>query len=288
MQLFDSHAHLESPRFDPDREQVIARAISVGVTRVLSCGSDLATSEAEVMLARQHQGVYAAIGIHAHEASSALRQTPDKPQSLELDERAFERLREMAMERGVVAVGEIGLDYHYDFSPREAQRLVLARQLALAGELGLPVILHNRESDEDLRRAVEAAPRSLRGVLHCFLADQKMADWALARGLYIGVAGPITFEKVRHLPDIVRRVPLDRLLIETDAPYLTPRPKRGQVLLPHTVNEKQDLSGGQRNEPAFVRYVAERLAEVLGLPLDELAHRTTENACRLFRISQDC
>jgi len=170
-----------------------------------------------------------------------------------------------------VAVGEIGLDYHYDFSPREAQRLVLARQLALAGELGLPVILHNRESDEDLRRAVEAAPRSLRGVLHCFLADQKMADWALARGLYIGVAGPITFEKVRHLPNIVRRVPLDRLLVETDAPYLAPHPKRGQ-----------------RNEPAFVRYVAERLAEILGLPLEELAQRTTENACRLFRISQDC
>jgi TatD DNase family protein len=267
MQLFDSHAHLESPRFDPDREQVIARACSAGVTRMLSCGSDLATSEAEVLLSRQHQGIYAAVGIHAHEASSALRQEPDKQKGLELDEQAFERLREMAMQRGVVALGEIGLDYHYDFSPREAQRLVLARQLALAVELDLPVVLHNREADHDLRRLVEAAPRPLCGVLHCFLADQEMAHWALARGFYIGVAGPITFEKVRHLPDIVRRIPLDRLLIETDAPYLTPRPKRGQ-----------------RNEPALVRYVAERLAEILGLPLENLAQRTTENACQLFGI----
>jgi len=268
MQLFDSHAHLESHKFAHDRDQVVARAHSAGVTRVLSCGSDLPTGEAEVALAREYQGVFAAVGIHAHEAHTALHQAPGQKGGLELDERVWERLRQLAGLPGVVAIGEIGLDYHYDFSPREAQRLVLARQLALAGELDLPVVLHNREADQDLRRLVEAAPRPSRGVLHCFLADQEMADWALARGLYIGVAGPITFEKVRHLPDIVRRVPLDRLLVETDAPYLAPYPKRGQ-----------------RNEPAFVRYVAERLAGILGLPLDELAQRTTENAYRLFGIS---
>ena len=285
MQLFDSHTHLESRKFELDRDEVIARAYSAGVTRLLTCGSDLPTSEAEVSLAQKHQGLYAAVGVHAHQASTAMRETAGKKGNLELDEWTFERLKGMARLPGVVAIGEIGLDYHYDFSPREVQRAVLERQLALACELELPVILHNRESDDDLRRSVEAAPRSLRGVLHCFLADQGMADWALARGLYIGVAGPITFENVRHLPDIVRQIPLDRLLIETDSPYLAPHPRRGQVLLPHTVNEKQNLSGGRRNEPAFVRYVAERLAEILGLPLDELARRTTENACRLFDLS---
>ena len=147
------------------------------------------------------------------------------------------------------------------------QRAVLARQLELAHALGLPVILHNRQSDQDLQQIVDAAPGPLRGVLHCFLANQPMADWALARGLYIGVAGPITFKNVRHLPEIVRRVPLDRLLIETDCPYLAPHPKRGQ-----------------RNEPAYVRYVAEGLAAVLGLSPNEMAGRATENACRLLGI----
>jgi len=284
MELFDSHNHLESRQFDADRDQVIARAQSAGVTRLLTCGSDLSTSEAEIALARVYKGVYAAVGIHAHQARTVVRRGPNEKGGLELDEGAFERLERLAKSPGVVAIGEIGLDYHYDFSPCEAQRAVLERQLALASELSLPVILHNRESDDDLRRVVEAAPRSLCGVLHCFLADQEMADWALARGLYIGIAGPITFANVRHLPDIVRRIPLERLLIETDAPYLRPRPWRGHVLPFPTNSEKRD-SGGQRNEPALVRYVAERLAEILGLPLEELARRTTENACRLFGLS---
>lgn len=266
MQFFDSHCHLEARSFDPDRDQVIARAEGAGVTRLLSCGSDLPTSEAEVALARRYRGLYAAVGIHAHEARTAVRTSATGERQPELDESAFGRLEKLARSPGVVAIGEIGLDYHYDFSPREVQCAVLGRQLALACELNLPVILHNRESDDDLRRAVEAAPRSLRGVLHCFLADQEMADWALARGLYIGIAGPITF--VRHLPDIVRRIPLERLLVETDAPYLAPHPHRGQ-----------------RNEPALVRHVAERLAEILVLPPEELARRTTENACRLFGLS---
>lgn len=268
MQLFDSHCHLEARPFDPDRDHVIARALSAGVTRLLSCGSDLATSEAEIALARRYRGLYAAVGIHAHEAKTAVRKSSQGENCLELDGSTFRRLEQLASSPGVVAIGEIGLDYHYDFSPRDVQRAVLERQLILACELDLPVILHNRESDTDLRRIVEAAPRSVRGVLHCFLADQEMADWALARGLYIGIAGPITFESVRHLPDIARRIPLDRLLIETDAPYLAPRPHRGR-----------------RNEPAFVRHVAERLAEILGLSLEDLARRTTENACRLFGLS---
>jgi len=265
MQLFDSHAHLESCEFEPDRDDVITRALGAGVTRMLTCGSDLGTSVAEILLAQRHAGLYAAVGIHGHEASSAVLRTAGAPA---LDEIAFERLAGLASQPGVVALGEVGLDYHYDLSPREAQRAVLRRQLALACELDLPVILHNREADEDLRALVEAAPRTLRGVLHCFLADQAMADWALARGLHIGVAGPITFRGVHHLPAIIRQVPLDRLLIETDCPYLAPHPMRGR-----------------RNEPAFVRYVAKGLAGLLGLSMEELSRRTTENACRLFRVS---
>ena len=187
-----------------------------------------------------------------------LRSEPREGRSLLLDETIFARLAQLAQQPGVVAIGEIGLDYHYNFSPPDVQRAVLARQLELAHELGLPVILHNRESDQDLRQIVDAAPAPLRGVLHCFLADQAMADWALARGLYMGVAGPITFKNVRHLPEIIRRVPFDRLLIETDCPYLAPHPKRGR-----------------RNEPAYVRYVAEGLARVLSLSPEEVAERST-------------
>jgi TatD DNase family protein len=266
MYFFDSHAHLESSRFDADRLDVIARAHSAGVLCLVTCGSDLESSAAEIALAAEYPGVYAAVGVHGHRALSAIQGQQDG--DWQLNGATIERVAELAGEPGVVAIGEIGLDYHYDFAPRAVQRATLQRQLALAAELNLPVILHNRESDEDMRRMVDAAPATLRGVMHCFLSDQAMADWALARGLYIGVAGPITFKNVRHLDETVRHVPLDRLLIETDCPYLAPHPKRGH-----------------RNEPAYVRHVAEKLAQVLGLPLSELARRTTENACRLFGVS---
>lgn len=268
MELFDSHAHLSAPQFDADRAEVIARARSAGVTRLLTCGSDLPSSRQEAALAAAHDGIYAAVGVHGHEAHSAVRDDGTEHAETRPEEAVFAALAELAAGPAVVAIGEIGLDYHYCFSPPEAQRAVLARQLALAVALDLPVILHNRESDEDMHALVDAAPTGLRGVLHCFLADASMAQWALDRGFYIGVAGPITFKNVRHLPAIVQQVPLERLLIETDCPYLAPHPKRGR-----------------RNEPAYVRYVAERLADILDISPDELAQRTTENACRLFGIS---
>lgn len=267
MQFFDSHTHLESPRFDSDRGQVIARAIDAGVTRRVSCASDLATSSAEIALAEQWQGIYAAVGIHPHQASLAMQGGSEPTNCCKLNEAVFERLWELAAHLKVVAIGEIGLDYHYQFSPREAQRATLERQLALACELDLPVILHNRESDQDLRRLMDGAPAHLSGVLHCFLGDRAMAEWALARGLYIGIAGPITFKNMGHLAEIVKNAPLERLLIETDAPHLAPHPRRGK-----------------RNEPAFVVHVGEKLAEVLGLSLEEVARLTTENACRLFSL----
>ena len=267
MSLFDTHTHLESQKFDSDRQEVIARAKSAGVLRMITCGSDIETSAQEIDLALSSEGVHAAVGIHGHEASSAVQRSDGAPDEWVLDDAAFGQLAALASQRGVVAIGEIGLDYHYAFSPRAVQQAVLERQLSMACDLGLPVILHNRESDEDMRRLVDSAPSGLRGVLHCFLSDDEMAQWAVERGLYIGIAGPITFRSAAHLPDIVRQIPRDRLLIETDCPYLAPHPKRGR-----------------RNEPAFVRFVAERLADTLGISLEALADQTTENACRLFGV----
>lgn len=265
MRLFDSHTHLQSSRFDGNREDVIASARDAGVTTMVTCGSDLAKSREALALAQEYQGVWATVGVHPHEARSMVLKEDEERR---LDEAAFARLAAMVGEPEVMAIGEMGLDYHYDFSPREAQRAVLGRLLELAHELNMPVILHNRESDADMRRVFDAAPAGMRGVLHCFLADAEMAAWAVERDLYVGVAGPITFESVSHLPEIVRRVPSDRLLLETDCPYLAPVPKRGH-----------------RNEPAYLCYVAERLAQVLDTPLEELARRTRENARRLFEMT---
>jgi TatD DNase family protein len=260
--LFDSHTHLESPRFASDREAVIGRARQAGVARMVTCGSDLATSRACLALAQAHAGVYAAVGIHPHEARSAA-----EGQEPTLREAAFAELAALAGHDRVVALGEMGLDYHYEFSPKPVQRTVLARQLALGASLGLPVILHNRESDDDFREIVDAAPTNLRGVLHCFLADRAMAEWALARGLYLGIGGPITFRNVTHLDEIVTRMPRERLLIETDCPYLAPHPKRGR-----------------RNEPAFVRHVAEHIAGLWGATVAEVGRQTTANANQLFGL----
>jgi TatD DNase family protein len=267
MQLFDTHTHLESSRFESDRAEVIAHAISTGVTRMIVCGSDLASSTAAVALAQAYDEIYAAVGIHAHEAHTVMRDGGTASPGT-CDDEAWAHLTSLAAQPKVVAIGEIGLDYHYDLSPRDVQRTVMARQLLLACALNLPVILHNRESDSDLRALLDAAPMGLRGVLHCFLADQDMADWALDRGLFLGIAGPVTFKSATHLPDIVRSIPLERLLIETDCPYLAPHPKRGG-----------------RNEPAYVVYVAERLAALQNMPLADLARRTTDNACCLFGVS---
>lgn len=273
MVFCDSHAHLASDRFAGETSAVIARAKSAGVTRIVTCGGDLPSSEAERAIAREQAGIYAAVGVHGHEASTALVAGAAGVADLDgagapvLDEAFFARLAELADDPAVVAIGEIGLDYHYDLSARAVQRAVFARCLRLAADLGLPVILHNRESDEDLRRIVDEGPCGLRGVLHCFSADRAMAEWALARGLYIGVAGPITFANARGLPELIRHVPLDRLLIETDSPFLAPHPLRGR-----------------RNEPAYVVRVAERLAEVKGITLEQVADVTTGNACRLFGL----
>lgn len=265
MILFDSHTHLQSPRFDEDRGDVIVRARDAGVTTMVTCGSDLDTSKEALALAQEHGGVWATVGVHPHEAHSMIL---EEEEGLPLDEDAFGTLAQLAEDAEAVAVGEIGLDYHYDFSPRDVQRAVLGRSLELAQALSMPVVLHNRESDADMRRVFDSAPQGVRGVLHCFLADAKMATWAVERDLYIGVAGPITFENVSHLASVVQHVPLSRLLLETDCPYLAPVPERGH-----------------RNEPAYLPHVAGKLAQVLDMPVEDLARRTRENAFRLFELT---
>jgi len=259
MQLIDSHCHLDFPDFDPDREEVLARARAAGVDTLINPGADLPSSQRAVALAEKQPGVYAAVGIHPHDASS-------------LDERGLARLRRLAAHPKVVAIGEIGLDYYRDLSPRDQQRTAFNAQLELAAELNLPVIVHQREAAEDVLAILRAWAGRLTagGVLHAFSASHfAMAREALSMGFYIGIGGPITFANAGRLRETVPKLPLERLLLETDAPYLTPHPYRGQ-----------------RNEPAYLTLVARRLAELHSVPVETLADQVSDNTRRLFRLPE--
>jgi TatD DNase family protein len=262
--LIDSHAHLDAPRFDADREAVVMRAHQAGIEAIITCGADLASSRAAIDLGRRYEGVCATAGVHPHEASSVCSQASGE---WVVSPDALAELRELLSQPGVVALGEIGLDYHHDLAPRAAQRAAFASQLRLAAEAGLPVVVHCREAEEDLMAIMEDAPKGLAGVLHCFLGSERLAQWALARGLHLGIAGPITFARMEALAKIVQAAPPERLLVETDCPYLAPHPLRGK-----------------RNEPAYVVHVARRLAELRDLPFEQVAAVTTANARELFHV----
>ena len=249
--LFDTHAHLDFSQFDRDREELIAELRAQGVA-VVNVGLDLATSRASLELAERHPHVFAACGFHPHEAKAFSSQ-------------AQEALEEL-LRQGAVAVGEIGLDYYRNLSPREAQLSAFRAQLRLARRLDLPVILHYREAGEDFFRVL-AEEGPVRGVWHAFSGDAALARRALGLGLHLGIGGPITYRKNEAARQAIKEVPLDRVLIETDAPFLPPEPFRGK-----------------RNDPLKVRLVALRLAELLGLPPEELTEITFENACRLFGV----
>ena len=252
--MIDSHAHLDDARFNADREQVLARARAGGVELVINIGADLESSRQSVALAEAHPCVYAAVGVHPHDA-------------LSLDDAALAMLRGWAQHPRVAAIGEIGLDYYRDLSPRAAQQAAFERQLALAAELGKPVVVHDREADEDLVAILDGWAGRLRGVLHCFSGDAALAARVVDWDWYIGVDGPVTFQNARRLPDVVRDVPLSRLLLETDSPYLTPHPYRGR-----------------RNEPAYLVWVAEAVAKLKGLSLAEVERVTSQNARDLFGL----
>ncbi len=256
--LVDTHTHLDDPDFDPDRAEVIARALSNGVVAIISVGAGLASSRAAVSLAEKQPAIYAAVGVHPHEART-------------LDRAGQAELRALARHPQVVAIGETGLDYYRDLSPRNVQRQVFEAHLALAHELDKPVIVHDREAHHDvmtiLRRSGGRAGGKV-GVLHCFSGNLDMAQEAIELGFYISIAGPVTFLNAHRLAEKVRRLPLERLLIETDCPYLAPHPHRGK-----------------RNEPAHVRLVAEALAKLKDMSLQEVAAITTDNARALFSLN---
>ncbi|MGH9719262.1 MAG: TatD family hydrolase [Bryobacteraceae bacterium] len=252
MRLIDSHCHLDDKRFDADRDAVIERALAAGVTHMMSIGAGDGPPDLEpaIRLAEQHPCVYATVGVHPHNASKAASGT-------------YARLAELAQHPKVLAIGEMGLDYHYDFSPRDVQRAVFRRQLQLAAETAKPIVIHTREAWEDtmaiLREALPAA-----GIFHCFSGGVEQARQALELGFYLSFGGVLTFAKADELRDAARYAPLDRILIETDAPYLAPVPHRGK-----------------RNEPAMVAATLARLAEVRGEPAECVAEATTANFERL-------
>jgi TatD DNase family protein len=259
--LIDSHAHLDMPQFDNDRDAVIARAQAAGVSAILTLGVDGASSQRAVALAQQFAGVFAAVGIHPHEAKHA---TPEDYKAL------MGLARERASNR-IIAWGEIGLDYHYDHSPRDVQRREFRRQVRIARELDLPVCIHSREAHDDVLTILDEEQAIDVGVvMHCFSGDEQVARRCLDLGYYISFAGPITFTNARKLPTVVPFVPDERLLIETDAPYLSPHPWRGRE---------------HRNEPARVAIIAARLAELKGTSVEALGQLATENFQRLFNVT---
>ncbi len=255
--LVDSHTHIDTSRFDADREAVISAAVTGGVTRMVDPGCDLASSRATLALAKAHPGViFAGVGVHPHDATTYSAEVGTQ-------------FREMAREPEVVAIGEFGLDYFRMLSPREIQRAVFCAHLELARVCDLPCIIHVRDSHADVVELLRAHGQGLRGVFHCFSGDVAQAEECLSfEGFMLSFAGPLT-KQGNALPEVAQMAPLDRVLVETDSPYLIPNPVRAK-----------------RNEPLFVKHVAEKLAALRGMPLEEIARITTANAVRLFGLGE--
>src|SRR5690242_15611741 len=251
--LIDSHAHLDDPRFDTDRDAVLQRAWDGGIRRILTIGNGRGPDDmgCGIPIAEVHDWVWTSVGIHPHDAAKA-------------ESRHFDQMQELAANPRVIAIGETGLDYHYDNSPRDVQREVFRRQLRVAKKLDLPVIVHTREADEDTERILrEESPG--RGIIHCFTSGARLADVALDLGFHISFSGIVTFPKADDLSQIAQRVPEDRLLVETDCPYLAPVPNRGK-----------------RNEPSFVVETARFVSALRNVGEAELASTTSGNFKRLF------
>lgn len=253
MVFFDSHAHYHDEQFEADVDELLSSLPEKGVAYCVGPGVDAETSEKEISLAEKYDFLFAAAGIHPHEASKA-------------DENSFQRIEELLRHTKAVAVGEIGLDYHYDFSPRDVQKAVFRRQLEIARKTGLPVIVHDREAHEDCFDIMSGYP-DVRAVFHCYSGSWEHAKRILNMGWYISFTGSITFKNARRVLETVINMPPDRIMIETDAPYMTPVPHRGK-----------------RNDSSYVRLVCEKVAELRGITAEEAACLTMENAMRFFGI----
>ena len=257
MSLIDSHAHLDLPEFNHDLEAVIQRARDNGVDRIITVGIGISECRQALELAARYPFIFATLGIHPHNAVG-------------FDTAALDFLEAHAANQKVVALGEMGLDYYRNLSPRDAQRRCFSSQLGLARSMKLPVVIHDRDAhDETLEILRQEKAHEMGGVLHCFSGDAAMAFACIDMGFYISIPGTVTYKNARVIQDVVKSVPLQHLLIETDCPFLTPVPHRGK-----------------RNEPAYVRLVAEKIAEIQQVDFDEVARVTAENTCRVFRLEK--
>ncbi|HWR42864.1 TatD family hydrolase [Sporomusa sp.] len=252
--LFDSHAHIDDKRFDEDRSEVITRAAEAGLVGIINAGACMESSARSVALADNHDIIYAAVGIHPHDAKEA-------------KDGDYEQLAAWHSLPKVVAIGEIGLDYYYDLSPREVQQQVFIRQIDVARQLKKPIIIHDRDAHGDVMAIVKKEAKGLTGVFHCFSGSLEMAKEVIKLGFYVSFAGPVTYAKDGKLKEVAANIPLERLLVETDCPYLTPQPFRGR-----------------RNEPAHVKFTAEEVARVRGIEFAALAEAATANTKQLFGI----
>lgn len=254
--LIDSHAHLDDERFDKDRDEVIKNFKDNDLELVINVGADLESSKKAVELSKEYGSIYAAVGVHPHDAK-------------DIDSDTLDILKELSKEEKVVAIGEIGLDYHYDNSPRDLQKEWFRKQIKLAKELDLPIVVHSRDASQDVFDIIseESEEGKLRGVIHCFSESVEMAFEYIKLGFYISLGGPVTFKNAKMPKQVAKEVPLENLLIETDSPYLTPEPHRGK-----------------RNEPKNVRYVAETIANIKEISYEKLKNKTNENTKRLFNI----
>lgn len=253
--LVDTHAHLQDEDLKKDLPQVLKRAEEAGVEKIICVGYDVKSSQEALNIARQHRQVYAVVGIHPHDAQH-------------LDDEALKQLYTMAKDPRVVAIGEIGLDFYRDLSPRDKQRQAFTAQIKLAQELAKPIVIHDRDAHQEVMQIIKAekAGRN-QGIMHCYSGSLPLAGELIKAGFYLSFAGPLTFKNARKAQETAARIPMDKILIETDCPYLTPEPWRGQ-----------------RNEPANVKYVAAKLAELRNKGVDEIAYLTNLNAKKVYRI----
>jgi TatD DNase family protein len=255
--LIDSHCHLEMPDFRKDLEGVLQKAAESGIGYMFTVGTEKRDWARALEIAKTHPSVYAILGVHPHHAK-------------EIDDQTYPILRKLCREEKVKAYGEIGLDFFRNLSPREVQVERFREQIGLARELGLPIVVHDRDAHRETLEILKSEKAEEdAGIIHCFSGDYDMATKCLEMGFLISIPGSITFKNAGEFQDVVRRLPLESLLVETDAPYLTPVPFRGK-----------------RNEPSYVRYTAQKVAEIKGLSIEKVAEATTENALRVFRMER--
>ncbi len=254
--LIDSHAHLEMPEFKKDLDEVLQRAKDSGIEYIFTVGTEKRDWKRALEIAQTHASVYAILGVHPHNAK-------------EIDDGTYPILKQLCQNEKVKAYGEIGLDFFRNHSPRDVQLKRFREQIALAKELKLPIVIHDREAHRETLEILKSEKAwENGGVIHCFSGDERMAKACIEMGFYISIPGSITYKTAGPFHEIVKRLPLESLLVETDAPFLTPVPFRGK-----------------RNEPSFVRYTAEKVAQIKGVSFEKVAHATTENARRVFRLS---